>query len=106
MRNKSKIQENQFRALVRMEIAKIVREQEESPEEAPKKEEPKQDPEIGRKETLTKISNAYVKSLRNNLQEINVEEISDAFMSVMDSMGYSREAKVNVLRTIKNKLQA
>jgi len=65
MRNKSKIQENQFRALVRI-----------------------------------------VKSLRNNLQEINVEEISDAFMSVMDSMGYSREAKVNVLRTIKNKLQA
>lgn len=110
MRNKSKIQENQFRALVRNEIAKIMKEQDDeqipsketgADQEAPKKEEPKKD----RGESLEKITFAYTKTLKNSLQQLTTEELADAFDSVLSHFGYGKDSKMEVLRALKNKIQ-
>jgi len=110
MRNKSKIQENQFRALVRNEIVKILREQEDeqipsekgSPDqEAPKEEEPEND----RSNTLEKITYAYTKSLKNNLQQLSTEELADAMDSILGHFGFGKDGKIQVLRALKNKIQ-
>ena len=105
--NKKKILENQFRALVRNEIAKIIREDEQTSDkedsidqQAPEKEEPK----VDRGQTLEKITASFVRTLRNNLQDISADELSDAFNSVMGHMGYGKDAKMNVLMTIKSKI--
>lgn len=105
--SKQKILENQFRALVRNEIAKIIREDEQTSDEedstdqqAPKKEEPK----VDRGQTLEKITASFVRTLRNNLQDVSADELADAFNSVMGHMGYGKDAKMNVLMTVKSKL--
>jgi len=91
--NKKKILENQFRALVRNEIAKIIREDEQTSDkedsidqQAPEKEEPK----VDRGQTLEKITASFVRTLKNNLQDISSDELSDAFNSVMGHMGYGQ----------------
>jgi hypothetical protein len=104
--NKTKIQENQFRALVRNEIAKIIREEEEmgngDNQEAPKEEKPKED----RSDTLEKVTYAFTKSLKNNLQTLSADEMSDVFDSIMGHFGLGKDSKMEVLRSIKNKIQA
>ncbi len=113
MQNKSKIQENALRSLIKNEIKRLLEQDEEQassqqsgtePTAEKPVEDPKQDDQ-GREQALTKISSAYVKSLKNNLQNITTDELSNAFESVMNQLGYSKEAKINVLRAIKNSLQ-
>ena len=110
MRNKSKIQELQLRSLIRNEIAKIIKEQEDeqipsketgADQEAPKEEEPEKD----RGEALEKITYAYTKSLKNNLQQLTSDELAEAFDSVLSHFGYGKDSKMDVLRTLKNKIQ-
>lgn len=110
MQNKSKIQENQFRALIRNEIAKIIKEQDDeqipskekgADQKAPEKEEPKQD----RSEALEKITYGYTKTLKNNLQQLTADELADAMDSILSHFGLGKDSKMEVLRTLKNKIQ-
>lgn len=110
MRNKSKLQESQLRSLIRNEIAKIIKEQEDeqipskergADQEAPEKEEPKKD----RGEALEKITYAYTKTLKNNLQQLSTEELADAMDSVLNHFGFGKDSKIEVLKTLKNKIQ-
>ncbi len=110
MRNKSKIQENQFRALVRNEIAKIMKEQEDeqipskekgADQKAPEEEKPKKD----RGEALEKITYSYTRALKNNLQQLSSEELAEVMDSILDHFGFGKDGKMDVLRTLKNKIQ-
>lgn len=108
MKSKSKIQENQFRAMVRKEIAKIIREDEQNTDQesnatqAPSKEE---EPEIDRDQVLEKIAASFVKTLRNHLQDVSSDELATAFDDVMNHLQYGKQTKMMVLRTIKGKLE-
>tara|TARA_R110000868_G_scaffold354932_3_gene616182 strand:- start:5663 stop:5998 length:336 start_codon:yes stop_codon:yes gene_type:complete len=111
MRNKSKLQENQFRALVRNEIAKIIKEQEDEQipsketgvdQKAPQKEKPKED----RGDVLEKVTYTFTKLLKNNLQTLSPEEMAESFDSVMSNFGLSKDGKMDVLRAIKSKIES
>ena len=107
MKSKSKIQENQFRAMVRREIAKIIREDEQNSDQesgATKSTAKEKEPEIDRNEVLNKIAASFTKTITNHLQDVSLEELSTAFDSVMSRLQYSKDMKMSVLRTIKGKL--
>ena len=110
MRNKSKIQESQLRSLIRNEITKLIKEQEDeqSPDEekgvdkkAPKEEEPKNN----RGDILEKITYSYIKALKNNLQEVSAEELSNAMNSIMGHFGLGKDSKMRVIQSLKSKIQ-
>ena len=106
--NKKKIQENTFRALVRAEIAKVLREEEEMAtdqdvETEPEKEE---EPEQDNSEVLEKLTYSYTKALKNNIQDLGANDLADAMDSIMSHFGYGKDTKMDVLRTLKNKIQA
>lgn len=103
MKKLNKIQENTFRSLVRNEIAKVLRE-EEGDEQAPEKEKedkPKQD----RGDILDKLTYAYTKSTKNNLQSLSSDEMADAIDAIMSNLGLGKDSKMEVLRAVKNKIQ-
>ena len=107
MKNKSKIQENLFRTMVRKEIAKIIKEDEQDSDQEGGVVEPtakEEKPEIDRDEVLNKITASFTKTITNHLQDVSLEELSTAFDGVMSRLQYSKDMKMSVLRTIKGKL--
>lgn len=107
MKSKSKIQENQFRAIVRREIAKIIREDEQNSDQesgASKSTSKEEKPEIDRDQVLEKIAASFVKTLRNHLPDVSSDELATAFDNVMNHLQYGKQSKMMVLRTIKGKL--
>jgi len=103
MKKSNKIQENAFRSLVRNEIAKVLREEEgdEQVPEKEKEEKPKQD----RGDILDKLTYTYTKSAKNNLQNLSSDEMADAIDAIMSNFGLGKDSKMDVLRTVKNKIQ-
>jgi len=108
MRSKQKIQENLFRSLIQKEISRIIRENEQIPdEEAPVDQEAPQEeePEIDRSQVLEKITYNFTKALKNNLQQLSSDELADSVDSIMNHFGLGKDSKMQILRTIKNKIQ-
>lgn len=89
--------DNKLRALIRKEIQNIISEETDKGKS--------EDESTNRVDALNKINAAYTRTLRNNLQDITADELADAFMDIMSSLGYERGMKIGVLRNIKNKLQ-
>lgn len=102
---KTRLQENAFRSLVRNEIVKILQEEEGDAQETPKEEPKAKKPEQDRGEILDKVTYSYVKAVKNNLQQLSVDEMADAFDSVMSSFGLGKDTKMEVLKSIRNKVQ-
>lgn len=110
MRNKSKIQESQLRSLIRNEITKIIKEQDDeqipskekgADQKTPEKEEPKKD----RSDVLEKITYNYIKSLKNNLQDVSSEELASAMNSIMGHFGLGKDSKIQIIQSLKSKIQ-
>lgn len=105
----NKLHETQLRSLIRKEISKILKEEDEQvPEkergadkEAPKKQEPKDD----RNEVLEKITLAFSKSLKNNLQQLSTEELASSVDSLLNHFGLGKDSKIEVLKSLRNKIQ-
>lgn len=89
--------QKELRDLIRKEIQNILSENVEKNQT--------EEPADNRADVLTKINSAYTRALRNNLQDVSSEELADAFMDIMNSLGYERGQKIGVLRSVKNKLQ-
>ena len=102
---KTRLQENEFRSLVRTEISKIIKEEEGNTQEVPQEEPKAKGKEQDRGESVEKITSVYVRGLKNSLQQLTTEEMADAFNLVMDHFGLGRDGKMEVLRTIKNSIQ-
>ena len=108
MRNKATQKENTLRSLVRKEITKIIKENEQIPgeetavdQEAPQEEEPEED----RGQVLEKITYNYTKALKNNLQQLSMDELAESLDSVLSHFGLGKDSKMEVLRSIRNKIQ-
>lgn len=109
MRNKSKIKESALRSLIRNEIQKIIREQNEQDPEAEKaaaqQAAQEEEPENDRGDVLEKITFNYVKALKNNLQQVSADEMADAISSIMGHFGLGKDGRIQVLQALKGKIQ-
>lgn len=96
---------NTLKSLVRTEIAKILKEEKgdapQTPNEEPTDEKPKKD----RGEVLQKVTIAFVKALKNNLQDVSPEELADSINAAMNHFQYGKDTKMGILRMLKNKLE-
>lgn len=91
-------------------LTSAYEQKEESPEQdkdvAADEEADDQQDSQGRLLAIKKITKAYTKMLRSNLESVSTEELAEIFIEITDSFGLSKGNKVQVLRTIKNQLQA
>ncbi len=109
MRSKTIQKESTLRSLVRKEITRIIKENEQIPgeeasanQEAPKEKEPEED----RSEVLEKITRSYSKALKNNLQQLSIDELADSLDSVMSYFDLGKDSKIQVLRSIRGKIES
>ena len=89
--------QKELRDLIRKEIQNILSENVEKDQA--------EEPEVNREDAMAKINSAYTRALRNNMQDVNADELADAFMDIMNKLGYERGMMIGVLRSIKGKLQ-
>lgn len=102
---KKHLLENEFRSLVRNEIAKILKEEEGNAQEAPKEEPKAKDQKQDRGESVNKLTSMYVRAAKNSLQDITSEEMAQSFDAIMTHFGLGRDGKMEVLRTIKSAIE-
>ncbi len=89
--------QKELRDLIRKEIQNILSENVEKDQA--------EEPEVNRVDAMAKINSAYTRAIRNNMQDVNSDELADAFMDIMNKLGYERGMMIGVLRNIKGKLQ-
>ena len=94
-----RITESQLRKAVRQQIAAILKEEEEqnpqmgmqAPEEQPEEEVSK----------ATRMAQKLVEKIKQDSELTSAESITDMFVVFMESMGFSNETKLQVLRNVK-----
>lgn len=99
-----RITESQLRKAVRQQIAAILKEEEEqnpqmrmqSPEEQPEVE-----PEQEEVSKATKMAQKLVERIKQDSELTSAESIQDMFVVFMESMGFSNETKLQILRNVK-----
>ena len=99
-----RITESQLRKAVRQQIAAILKEEEEqNPQmgmQAPE-EQPQEEPEQEEVSKATKMAQKLVERIKQDSELTSAESITDMFVVFMESMGFSNETKLQVLRNVK-----
>ena len=100
-----RITESQLRKAVRREIAAILKEEEEeqNPQmDAPApEEEPQEEPEQEEVSKATKMAQKLVERIKQDSELTSAESITDMVIVFMESMGFSNETKLQILRNVK-----
>ena len=99
-----RITESQLRKAVRQQIAAILKEEEEqnpqmgmqTPEEQPEEEQPQEEAS-----KATQMAQKLVQRIKQDSELTSAESITDMFVVFMESMGFSNETKLQVLRNVK-----
>jgi len=101
-----RITESQLRKAVRQQIAAILREEEEqnpnslmgtpAPEEQPEAE-----PEQEEASKATKMAQKLVERIKQDSELTSAESVTDMVIVFMESMGFSNETKLQILRNVK-----
>ena len=99
-----RITESQLRKAVRRQITAILKEEEEqNPQmgmQAPE-EQPEAEPEQEEVSKATKMAQKLVERIKQDSELTSAESITDMFVVFMESMGFSNETKLQVLRNVK-----
>ena len=97
-----RITESQLRKAVRQQIAAILKEEEEqnpnAQMDAPAPEEEQPQEEVSK---ATKMAQKLVERIKQDSELTSAESITDMFVVFMESMGFSNETKLQVLRNVK-----
>jgi len=97
-----RITESQLRKAVRQQIAAILKEEEEqnpnAQMDAPAPEEEQPQEEVSK---ATKMAQKLVERIKQDSELTSAESITDMFIVFMESMGFSNETKLQVLRNVK-----
>jgi hypothetical protein len=102
-----RITESQLRKAVRQQIAAILKEEEEQNPNAqmdapaPEEEQPQEEPEQEEVSKATKMAQKLVERIKQDSELTSAESITDMFVVFMESMGFSNETKLQVLRNVK-----
>ena len=103
-----RIKESQFRALVRKEIKALLEANEEVPEMtgapeagAEEQPQPKAEPQEEEVSKATKMAQKLVERIKQDSELTSAESIIDMFNVFIDSMGFSNETKLHILKTVK-----
>ena len=103
-----RIKESQFRALVRKEIKAFLEANEEEPEmtgapEAGAEEQPQPEAEPQEEEVskATKMAQKLVERIKQDSELTSADSIQDMFIVFMESMGFSNETKLQILKNVK-----
>ncbi len=99
-----RITESQLRKAVRREIAAILKEEDEQNPQmggpAPE-EQPKEEPEQEEVSKATRMAQKLVERIKQDSELTSAESITDMFIVFLESMGFSNETKLQVLRNVK-----
>ena len=97
-----RITESQLRKAVRQQIAAILKEEEEqnpnAQMDAPAPEEEQPQEEVSK---ATKMAQKLVERIKQDSELTSAESITDMFVVFMESMGFSNETKLQILRNVK-----
>jgi len=100
-----RITESQLRKAVRQQIAAILREEEEEQKpqmDAPApEEEPQEEPEQEEVSKATKMAQKLVERIKQDSELTSAESVTDMVVVFMESMGFSNETKLQILRNVK-----
>ena len=101
-----RIKESQFRALVRKEIKALLEaeDQEMDPTAAPDagaEEQPTEEPEPEEVSKATKMAQKLVERIKQDSELTSAESIQDMFVVFIESMNFSNETKLQILRNVK-----
>ncbi|CAB4143578.1 hypothetical protein UFOVP450_173 [uncultured Caudovirales phage] len=99
-----RITESQLRKTVRRQIAAILKEEEEqNPQmgmQAPE-EQPQEEPEQEEVSKATKMAQKLVERIKQDSELTSAESVTDMVIVFMESMGFSNETKLQILRNVK-----
>ena len=97
-----RITESQLRKAVRQQIAAILKEEEEqNPQMGMQAPEEQPEPEQEEVSKATKMAQKLVERIKQDSELTSAESITDMFVVFMESMGFSNETKLQVLRNVK-----
>lgn len=101
-----RIKESQFRALIRKEIKSLLEaegeeEMDAAAPEAGAEEQPEAEPEQEEVSKATKMAQKLVEKIKQDSELTSAESITDMFIVFIDSMGFSNETKLQILRNVK-----
>ena len=95
-----RITESQLRKTVRRQIAAILKEEEEQNPQMGMQA-PEAEPEQEEASKATKMAQKLVERIKQDSELTSAESITDMFVVFMESMGFSNETKLQVLRNVK-----
>ncbi len=95
-----RIKESQIRAAIRKEIKSLLEANEEDPEMtgAP---EAKPEPEVEEASKATMMAQKLVERIKQDSELTSAESITDMFVVLIDSMNFSNETKLQILKSVK-----
>ncbi len=97
-----RITESQLRKAVRQQIAAILKEEEEqNPQMGMQAPEEQPEPEQEEVSKATQMAQKLVQRIKQDSELTSAESITDMFVVFMESMGFSNETKLQVLRNVK-----
>lgn len=98
-----RITESQLRKAIRQQIAAILKEEEEqNPQMDAPAEKPEQEPEEEQGPSKgTMFAQKVVEKLKQDSELTSAESITDMFIVFLNSMNFSNETKLQVLRNVK-----
>jgi hypothetical protein len=103
-----RIKESQFRALIRREIKALLEAEGEDEmnigtPETGAEEQPEAQPEPEQEEVskATKMAQKLVERIKQDSELTSAESITDMIVVFMESMGFSNETKLQILRNVK-----
>ena len=103
--NKSKLNEEAFRALIRKEIKRVLEAEEAETEEKPEEEAPKEEPQPeGLDPVLEEATMVFIKKLKQSGVSIDPEALVDIVADVVDAFMSSSDQKLMVLKSVKSKI--
>jgi len=101
-----RIKESQFRALIRREIKALL--EAEGEEETntmnptvDTEEEPEEEPQAEEVSKATKMAQKLVERIKLDSELTSAESITDMFVVLIESMGFSNETKLQILKNVK-----
>ncbi len=95
-----RIKESQIRAAIRKEIKALLEANEEDQEMAGAPE-AKPEPKVEEASKATMTAQKLVEKIRQDSELTSAESITDMFVVFIDSMGFSNETKLQILKNVK-----
>jgi len=101
-----RIKESQFRALIRKEIKALLEAEGEeldatTPEAGAEKEQPEAEPEQEEVSKATRMAQKLVEKIKQDSELTSAESIQDMFVVFIESMNFSNETKLQILKNVK-----